>query len=105
MKALTQRQIDATDRQIDKLVYGLYGLTDEEIAIVEEATEKKWLFQPLGKVKPQGSLTQRGTASSQEAIVVLSALKNLCLSTGRMARRSRRKGQQKPAMLLVTILY
>jgi DNA-binding CsgD family transcriptional regulator len=31
-------QIDATDRQIDRLVYRLYGLTDEEIAIVEEAT-------------------------------------------------------------------
>ena len=30
-----KRQIDATDRQIDKLVYELYGLTDEEIGIVE----------------------------------------------------------------------
>jgi hypothetical protein len=30
--------IDATDRQIDRLVYELYGLTDEEIRIVEEAT-------------------------------------------------------------------
>jgi hypothetical protein len=29
-----QRQIEATDRQIDALVYELYGLTDEEIAIV-----------------------------------------------------------------------
>jgi hypothetical protein len=26
-----QRQIDATDRQIDQLVYELYGLTEEEI--------------------------------------------------------------------------
>ncbi len=34
-KAIVQRQIDATDRQIDRLVYELYGLTDEEIAIVE----------------------------------------------------------------------
>ncbi len=33
-----QRQIAATDRQIDRLVYQLYGLTDKEIAIVEEAT-------------------------------------------------------------------
>ncbi len=32
-----QRQIDATDRQIDQLVYELYGLTEEEIKIVEEA--------------------------------------------------------------------
>ena len=30
-----KRQIEATDRQIDKLVYGLYGLTDEEIKFVE----------------------------------------------------------------------
>jgi len=32
-----QRQIDATDKQIDQLVYELYGLTDKEIRIVEEA--------------------------------------------------------------------
>ena len=40
-KIVIQRQIDATDRQIDQLVYELYGLTDEEIAIVEEATAKR----------------------------------------------------------------
>jgi hypothetical protein len=34
-----QRQIDATDRKIDQLVYALYDLTEEEIAIVEAATE------------------------------------------------------------------
>ena len=28
-------QISATDRQIDRLVYDLYGLTDEEITLVE----------------------------------------------------------------------
>ena len=33
-----QRQIEATDREIDRLVYELYGLTEEEIRIVEEAT-------------------------------------------------------------------
>jgi hypothetical protein len=31
-------QISATDRQIDNLVYELYGLTEDEIQIVEEAT-------------------------------------------------------------------
>jgi len=36
-KELYQRQIEATDRQIDALVYELYGLTEEEIAIVESA--------------------------------------------------------------------
>jgi len=30
-----QRQIVATDKQIDQLVYALYGLNDEEIALVE----------------------------------------------------------------------
>jgi hypothetical protein len=37
-KESIQRQIDAADKQIDQLVYQLYGLTDEEIRIVEEAT-------------------------------------------------------------------
>ncbi|MCX5815181.1 MAG: N-6 DNA methylase [Proteobacteria bacterium] len=35
-KTATQRQIDAADRQIDRLVYELYALTEEEIKIVEE---------------------------------------------------------------------
>ncbi len=34
-KTALQRQINATDRQIDKLVYELYGLTEEEIVVVE----------------------------------------------------------------------
>jgi len=38
-KSLIQRQIDATDKQIDQLVYELYSLTEEEIRIVEEATK------------------------------------------------------------------
>jgi len=33
-------QIEATDRQIDRLVYELYGLTDGEIRIVEEAAAR-----------------------------------------------------------------
>jgi len=35
-----QRQIDATDAQIDRLVYDLYALTEEEIKIVEETITK-----------------------------------------------------------------
>lgn len=31
--------IDATDREIDRLVYDLYGLTEEEIGIVEACGE------------------------------------------------------------------
>jgi len=32
---LLQRQIDSTDGEIDALVYELYGLSEEEIRIVE----------------------------------------------------------------------
>ena len=39
-KTAIQRQIDATDRQIDQLVYELYGLTEEEIKIVEGTITK-----------------------------------------------------------------
>lgn len=35
-KISLQRQIDATDRQIDQLVYELYGLKEEEIRIVKD---------------------------------------------------------------------
>jgi hypothetical protein len=38
-KPLIQRQVAATDKQIDQLVYELYGLTDKEIRIVEEGTK------------------------------------------------------------------
>jgi hypothetical protein len=38
-KTTIQRQIDATDKQIDQLVYELYGLTNGEIRIVEEASD------------------------------------------------------------------
>jgi len=34
-KELLSRQVEATDASIDKLVYELYGLTEEEIAVVE----------------------------------------------------------------------
>jgi very-short-patch-repair endonuclease len=38
-KELLQRQIGFTDREIDALVYELYGLTEEEIKIVEGANK------------------------------------------------------------------
>ncbi len=37
-KEMLQRQIQATDGQIDHLVYELYGLTVGEIKIVEEGS-------------------------------------------------------------------
>ena len=39
-KTAIERQIEPTDRQIDQLVYELYELTDDEIGIVEEATQR-----------------------------------------------------------------
>lgn len=35
-KTALEREIAATDAQIGRLVYDLYGLTEEEIRIVEE---------------------------------------------------------------------
>jgi hypothetical protein len=35
-KTAIERQVAATDKQIDALVYELYGLTKEEIAVVEK---------------------------------------------------------------------
>jgi type I restriction-modification system DNA methylase subunit len=37
-RELLQRQIDATDKTIDELVYELYGLTEEEIGVVGQGT-------------------------------------------------------------------
>ena len=36
-KELHERQIKIVDAQIDKLVYDLYGLTEDEIKIVEKS--------------------------------------------------------------------
>jgi hypothetical protein len=32
---MVKREIESTDREIDQLVYELYGLSEEEIKIVE----------------------------------------------------------------------
>ena len=39
-KRLITQEIESTDRQIDSLVYGLYGLTADEIAVVEKSASK-----------------------------------------------------------------
>ena len=38
-KATLQNAVSATDRTIDALVYELYGLTPDEIALVEESAK------------------------------------------------------------------
>jgi hypothetical protein len=40
-RANPQADMSAWEREIDQLVYQLYDLTPEEIAIVEESTRKK----------------------------------------------------------------
>jgi hypothetical protein len=40
-KRVLRRRIDEIDRQIDGIVYELYGLTPEEIKIVEEGMKSK----------------------------------------------------------------
>jgi hypothetical protein len=40
-RRLVQQEIDATDVRIDALVYGLYGLTSEEIVVVEETAGRR----------------------------------------------------------------
>ena len=37
VKTVLQRQIEATDRQIDAFVYELYGLTEAEVRVIEES--------------------------------------------------------------------
>ena len=39
-KELYERQIKIVDKQIDRLVYDLYGLTEEEIKVVEETESR-----------------------------------------------------------------
>jgi hypothetical protein len=58
-KARIQTRIDATDRQIDRLVYDLYDLTPDEIAIVEGSAS--WSPPTYGACKehttaPNGNL-------------------------------------------------
>lgn len=40
-KSIIQRHLDGTNDQINRLVYELYGLTEKEIAIVEESLKEK----------------------------------------------------------------
>lgn len=39
-KRIITQEIESIDRQIDSLVYGLYGLTADEIEVIEESVEK-----------------------------------------------------------------
>ena len=55
-----QRQIDATDQEIDRLVYDLYGLTEAEIKIVESAS-----VASSSKVKENDGYDEPHTSTSE----------------------------------------
>jgi hypothetical protein len=40
-KQLLDQKLTITDGQIDRLVYGLYGLSDDEIRVVEDADRRQ----------------------------------------------------------------
>ncbi len=50
-KTALQRQIHAIDRQIDRLVYELYGLTEDEIKMVEEGDFPSKLTQSVAEIE------------------------------------------------------
>ena len=52
-KTRLQRQIDTTDKQIDQIVYDLYGLREEEIRIVEEVITTEQVASAKTKVHEQ----------------------------------------------------
>ena len=51
--AAVSRRIDATDREIDRLVYELYGLTDEEIRAKLNSCESSYRTQCLKLARAQ----------------------------------------------------
>ena len=59
-KAVLQRQIDATEVEIDRLVDDLYGFTTEEIAMVEEDDSKGQLEPPRRVLRELPGTAQRG---------------------------------------------
>ena len=67
-KTRLQPQIDTTDRQIDRLVYELYELTDEEIAIVEggvETGEREWENEGHEDEGSQGNRRRRAERQAE----------------------------------------
>ncbi len=62
-KTTLQQQINITDQQIDRLVYEQYGLTEEEIKIVEEQINVRVATKPILEGTPPTELTEQLTIS------------------------------------------
>ena len=46
-KELYERQIKIVDAQIDRLVYDFYGLTEEEVKVVEKREDGSWCSEAI----------------------------------------------------------
>lgn len=58
---------EAVEREIDQVVYGLYGLTEEEIRIVEESVKRKRSDnQTTGQSKDEEVVMEEGGAGKQK---------------------------------------
>ena len=55
-KELYERQIRIVDAQIDRLVYDLYGLTEEEVRVVEGTFKMSALREKIFERKGEGVL-------------------------------------------------
>ena len=55
-KELYERQIKIVDAQIDRLVYDLYGLTEEEIKVVEGTFKMSALREKIFERESEGIL-------------------------------------------------
>lgn len=62
-KKILQQQIDITDQQINKIVFELYGLTEDEIKTVEEQTSARVVTEPILESTPHKDLTEQFIAS------------------------------------------
>jgi restriction endonuclease S subunit len=60
---IKQAQVEEYEKQIDQLVYKLYGLTEEEIATVEEQTGVKDTNKPMLKSTPSTEPIEQPTIS------------------------------------------
>ena len=71
VKNVLQRQIEATDREIDRLVYELYGLSDDEIAIVEAGEASQSSYQAIDQFAATGYNDYREIRTEEQAMHTL----------------------------------
>jgi len=68
-------RIEATDRLIDRIVYRLYGLTEEEIGVVEV-----WIAEPLKTLITLKAPSAVSEVSAESVIQRACGLTRWCMS-------------------------